>query len=249
MPDPYEPDIPAIADPPVVRLSDGEREIVLIGTIHFVPSELADRLLELPAALYDDIDAADIVFVESDLVTLDPIRRLMTGLEVRRSLEEDDADRGRPSLKELLDAQPERAIDIVSLLAELQDRADQEPYIESLLFTLDASVDREVMTRTRSNHALMLVERWSRSQLTGIEASPYEMLGIEIPDSVRRAWDEHDTLVFDVRERTWVRRILDRIEREGVRRMVVAAGAAHLVDDRAILLDLLTEAGFEKTAP
>ncbi len=316
LPDPYEPDIPANADPPVVRLGDGKREIVLIGTIHFVPSELADRLLELPPALYADIDAADLVLVESDLVVLDPIQRLMMALEVTRSLEHADSDRGRPSLKELLEARPDRAIDTVSLLAglfgdehenraeeiaqlrpwaarmrigthlrddsdvdwrsglddhiarrarksgvdieylerweelaELQDRADQEPYIESVLFTLGAEIDREVMIRTRSNHALKLVERWSRSQLAGFETTTYEMLGIEIPESVRRAWREHDSLVFDVRERAWAARILDRIERDGVRRMVVAVGAAHLIDDRAILIELLTEAGFEKTSP
>lgn len=311
LPELYEPDIPANVDPPVVRLSDGDREIVLIGTIHFVPSRFSDRLLQLPPSLYADIDAADLVLVESDLVTLEPIQRLLAGLEVRSSYEQADIERGRPSLKDLLDAQPDRDIDIVPVLtgllgdghesaageiaqlrpwaarmrigthlrnesdidwqaglddyiarraresgvdvdylerwedlAGLQDRAGQEPYIESVLFTLDASVDREMMIRTRTNHALMLVERWSRSRLAGFETTPYEILGIEITEPVRRAWREHDSLIFEARERAWAARILDRFERDGVQRMVVAVGAAHLADRRAILIELLTEAGF-----
>ena len=315
VPELYEPDFPPQVDPPVVRLSDGERSIVLIGTIHSVPAEYSDRLLDLSPELYEHIDTADSVLVESDLVTIDPIQRVIVTMEVTRAHEEPDREDGRPSLEEKIENRSDRNGDISSRiassfdeaerreieeiaqlrpwaarrrindlfrdesevewesgldnhiaerarrsgvdldhleqweeLAELQDNADQEPYVRAILFTLEADVDRDLMMRTRSNHELALVERWSRSDLTGSETTIYEDLNVDVPESVLEAWSDYDSIIFEARERIWADRILDRIERDEVDRMVVAVGASHLVDDRAILLELLAEAGFEERA-
>lgn len=105
------------------------------------------------------------------------------------------------------------------------------------------------MMLARSNHELALVEHCSRYESTGSETTVYEDLNVDVPESVLEAWSDYNSIILYARERIRADRILDRIERDEVDRMVVAVGASHLVDDRAIVLDMLAEAEFEERIP
>ncbi len=110
---PYELDLPDEVRPPYVRLTDGERDISLLGTVHSVPEQHSDELLYLPQDVRRDLEEADVVLVESDVLLMDAFEQFLVGAAVRSQYREAAPNEGRPSLRYYLlqrDLETRRAI-------------------------------------------------------------------------------------------------------------------------------------------
>ncbi len=299
--------------PPLLRLSDGERVLTLVGTIHSVPSRYrAAEGAQLPMELYDDIEAADLILVESNLLTLRPLERLLQSAEVRRVYMEADAEAGRPSLsaylksrneslptefaeslferlddvheqrlEALFDLRPWAARDRLNRLrrradeydwgpgldeyivraaeqagtsvkhletweelAALMDEADQEYYVDELLFSVMGDIPEDEIVQARQAHSRRVLEYWSRDELETIMASPYDELDREVPPELQRGRRREIEMLLETRERAWAQELLSILEETGAERVLVAVGAAHVRGDDTVFPELLQEAGF-----
>lgn len=91
-------------NPPILRFSDGERRITLIGTFHVLPERYDDPDTVLPRSIREEVDSADILLVESNLMTAEPHDAIIHATQVARRKEQADPDKGRPGLGEYLSA-------------------------------------------------------------------------------------------------------------------------------------------------
>ncbi len=299
--------------PPLLRLSDSERVLTLIGTIHSVPRRYRDAEgARLPMELYDEIEAADLILVESNLLTLRPLERLLLSAEVRRAYMEANAEDGRPSLRAhlkargeslpnefarslaerlddvhdqrlgaLLELRPWAARDRLNRLrrradeydwgagldeyivrtareagtqvkhletweelALLMDEADQEYYVDELLFSVMGDIPEDEIVRARQAHSRRVLEYWSRDELETIMASPYDELDRELPPELQRGRRKEIEMLLETRERAWAPELLSILEETGAERVIVAVGAAHVRGDDTVFPELLLEAGF-----
>ncbi len=298
--------------PPVLRLSDGRRYLTVLGTIHAVPEEHADAL-SLPQLLNDEIEAADLVVVESNLLTLEHRDRLLQAMRVHHSYLRADRHEGRPSLSDFLKDRDETLLEEFSLalserlaplherqlssllalrpwaarsnlnslrrardgivwspgvdaqvvraargagievryleswrdLAALHDAAEQQSYVEELLFSVMGPVSEEAMARARRERLLETLESWGRGDLETAPGMLHDRLDVEVPPVVRASLEATQRMLLETRERRWVPRLLSFLEETEAKRIVVAVGAAHVVSEAAVFPDLLRDAGFK----
>ncbi len=297
---------------PLLRLSDGHRDLMLLGTIHAVPKDQAEAL-SLPEAVYDEIKAADLVLVESNILTLGHNQRLAQAIQVQETYLRASPEDGRPALADYLQDRDEslvhefsealaerlpalrehqmetilglrpwaarsnlgtlrrahdgiewspgldtrvvqaareagvevRYLESWKELAALHDSAEQEGYVEELLFSVMGPIPEEAIAEARRDQVLEILERRDHTDITVTPSMVYEQFeDVELSPALLDARRRERRMLFETREQNWMPRLLSHLEETEARRIVVAVGAAHVASEAAVLSDLLREAGF-----